>query len=323
MIANVDAGWYVFRVKTEFVLASALFILGTSICPSNGWAHTPFQILADFNPNEALDGKTVRCLNNQNQITQSQMDAILPVIANPQAREFHFSWHQIRQSWKNLSKQQKKQYLKEGWSAPEEKNLLILGNDENLESGKSVAGEDFLFMHRMMLHRIQKSLIEHGLPCINGWNPIPFNLNGDTLTGDSWPVPTESSVLPSTGDRQKILDEIKTLEKVYLEPNWLGSHSLSYVGQTIELTIHADMHLLWAGNPPAICEIDKNSPQCNYLLDNHSAIANPIFWKLHGWIDTVVNEWIQARGYKEIDLKCNSRPSCYQWKGTWVGKMMM
>lgn len=54
-----------------------------------------------------------------------------------------------------------------------------------------------------------------------------------------------------------------------------------------------------------------DDPSYNYLGDTYSSHVNPIFWKLHGWVDDRIEDWKNANGIV----------GQIQWKGTWVGKM--
>ena len=37
-----------------------------------------------------------------------------------------------------------------------------------------------------------------------------------------------------------------------------------------------------------------DAPQHDYLGDFHSSHVNPIFWKLHGWVDDCIDAWFAA-----------------------------
>jgi len=54
-----------------------------------------------------------------------------------------------------------------------------------------------------------------------------------------------------------------------------------------------------------------DDPRYNFLGDTYSSHVNPIFWKLHGWIDDRIENWKVANGVAGDEF----------WKGTWVGKM--
>ncbi len=81
------------------------------------------------------------------------------------------------------------------------------------------------------------------------------------------------------------------------------------------------MHMRWSAEPDAIRpDVDPTSPgdidtrwddpSYDWLGDTYSSHVNPIFWKLHGWVDDRIEDWRLAHGLDEIE-----------WTGTWVGNM--
>lgn len=280
-----------------------------------------FELLA----NQGASAAPVQCTLFSDNISNEQLNAIIPMLASPSMRSYHRDWHFLRSAWPKLSDSEKAKYLSEGWTPPRDENLLKSSNDSDLESGKSVAGEDFLLMHRKMIEMNQAILVSKHLPCIAGWHPIPVDLAGHTGNGDLWPVPTEQlqPYLWTEEGRQQALARIQAWETQYQDPAWLKAHSLSYVGQTVEVTIHGSMHDLWSGMPPCGADDDRNSPKCNFLENMYESHVNPVFWKLHGWIDSLIDQWVAAHGYHEISEDCGARPNCYQWKASWMGREMM
>jgi hypothetical protein len=90
-------------------------------------------------------------------------------------------------------------------------------------------------------------------------------------------------------------------------PRVLSQLPLGAYGNLIEFTVHNWMHMRWATaqprdpqtGKPAIrdgYDIDpKWDVQDNdYLGDFHSSHVNPIFWKLHGWVDDSIGAWQAA-----------------------------
>jgi len=89
----------------------------------------------------------------------------------------------------------------------------------------------------------------------------------------------------------------------------------------VEASIHQALHITYAGQYDPKCYDRNNSIQCDYLGSNYDAHVNKYFWKIHGLVDSYVGNWLAANGYTSIDVNCNERPKCYQWKGTWEGKV--
>jgi len=179
------------------------------------------------------------------------------------------------------------------------------------------SGEDFLYMHRQMIARVNAILAEvndPGYQRVEGWKSVPPPGDAD------YPIPD----FPGSG-----LEAIKSAdyyerflapwERQYTDPNYLRSVTLGQLGSDIEYTIHNDLHMRWA-SPSAIGYrpntllaqgIDEkwDNPAYNYLGDTYSSHVNPLFWKLHGWVDDRVEDWKKAHA---IDGEI-------QWQGTWVG----
>ncbi|MGH8948603.1 MAG: hypothetical protein ACRDXF_07060, partial [Acidimicrobiia bacterium] len=89
-------------------------------------------------------------------------------------------------------------------------------------------------------------------------------------------------------------------------------------------TIHNSMHIRWAATPgsslpfpeaptqvEAAIPPEWDDPAYDFLLETYSSHVNPIFWKLHGWIDDRVENWKVVNGVLGNDF----------WKGTWLGNM--
>lgn len=90
-------------------------------------------------------------------------------------------------------------------------------------------------------------------------------------------------------------------------PRVLSQLTLGAYGSLIEFTVHNWMHMRWASALPRDpdsgkpilrddYDIDKkwDAAEYDYLGDFHSSHVNPIFWKLHGWIDDCIDVWQAA-----------------------------
>ena len=58
--------------------------------------------------------------------------------------------------------------------------------------------------------------------------------------------------------------------------------------------------------------MDKIKYQC--LADTYSAHVNPIFWKIHGWVEDRLEDWREANNLKRIPWK-------YKWEGGPMSKI--
>ncbi len=93
--------------------------------------------------------------------------------------------------------------------------------------------------------------------------------------------------------------------------------TLGEFGARLETEVHDALHMRWAKAPTerrpppnGIDGIDPmwDDPSYDYLGDSYSAHVNPVFWKLHIWVDDRIEDWRTANELDRID-----------WKGTWVG----
>lgn len=149
-------------------------------------------------------------------------------------------------------------------------------------------------------------------PRVEGWQRVP------RLGDAEYPVPG----FPDSGREEVKSAEhferfVARWERRFNDARYLSGATLGQLGSDIEFTIHNDMHVRWAtpsplGYRPATApEIDPrwDAPAYDYLGDIYSSHGNPIFWKIHGWVDDRIEDWKRAHGVNgEID-----------WQGRWVG----
>ena len=90
--------------------------------------------------------------------------------------------------------------------------------------------------------------------------------------------------------------------------NWRVASQLTLgaYGNLIEFTVHTWMHMRWAtlsrdpesGKPEVRDDYDIDPRWDNlsndYLGDFHSSHVNPLFWRLHGWVDECITVWFSA-----------------------------
>ena len=203
---------------------------------------------------------------------------------------------------------------------------LLVGDAQEFSKLHSVSGEisgeDFLYMHREMLKMEQRMLAAQGKPCVAGWKELPAS-----ISDHSWPAPLKAPDHP-TGDSpsafwQKKLDLLRRNDAMLRDPKYLRLVSLNHMAQDVELYVHNVLHLLYS-DAASHCHGDWDaSSTCDDLMPPWSSPLNPHFWKIHGHIDDFIGLWLEAHDYKEIASDCAGRPACYQWRGTWVGKMDM
>jgi hypothetical protein len=232
-------------------------------------------------------------------------------MATREHRSHHFLWHLMRTSWMRLTAPQRRALLARfpGWEPP---RPALDADGQPIRDNNS--GEDFLYMHRQMIATVNEILARVGdpsYPKVEGWENSPAPDDPD------YPVP-ELTGLEDVKSASYYHQTMKPLADRFTDPSYLRSVTLGQLGSDLEFDIHNDLHMRWAGpsavgfrpRTPVTEEIDPrwDDPAYDYLGDTYSSHVNPIFWKLHGWVDNRIEDWRLANGIEEI-----------QWTGTWEG----
>jgi hypothetical protein len=204
----------------------------------------------------------------------------------------YFLWHAVRDGWERFEDEDKAKLKTRGWMTPRPS----LDENENVNLFNS-SGEDFLFMHRQMIKHVNdmlSQLRDPTYPEVIGWNPIPSPQDSDYPVPPYWvDAPFESGI--KTDDYY--FQVIKPMENRFTDLNYLSQISLGELGARLEYSIHAIMHLRWSSRPllgmrPNLSLVNSDTigtrwdaPAYDFLADFYSSHVNPIFWKLHSWID--------------------------------------
>jgi len=129
------------------------------------------------------------------------------------------------------------------------------------------------------------------------------------LPGDlDYPVPAWNTAPDIIKERKTAIyynNFIVGWENEYTDPDFLSQLTLGQLGSKLEYTIHNAMHLRWVSDPvtfrPSVfptnaetIDLQWDEPSYDYLADTYSSHVNHIFWKLHGWIDERIDDWINA-----------------------------
>ena len=236
-------------------------------------------------------------------------------------RIHHYLFHNVRNNWEFYDEETKSNIRNPGWEPPRQaikREPTRPGGWSNILDNYS--GEDFLFMHREMIHNVNEILgqiPELQYPSVKGWEMVPRPTDLDYPVPPAW----------TDGVTQVKSDEFFEnmfipWERQFTDPTYLSSVTLGHLGSELEFSIHNSMHMRWASQPtgdrpradptrPDLIDTILDDPSYDYLGDTYSNHVNPIFWKLHDWIDNRIEDWKNAHGITG-DI---------QWTGTWVGNM--
>lgn len=228
--------------------------------------------------------------------------AIRDYWANPLHRSHHALWHAIR-SGQSLNAQQRADATRLG----------LTGTPP--AAGQAGAGLDFLGMHRRMMETTERLAVRGGLPYRPlGWRPIPWSHNDPV-----WPMPPWSQAAvagdaatatwakgaASTGSMRHLADGY------FNDASKLVSVSLDKLGNDVESAIHGWLHMHFCTEPPA------DASTTDWLGDPISSHVNPLFWKLHGWVDSCIDRWERA----PAEIGPAMRDSGPLLAGRWVGNV--
>jgi hypothetical protein len=231
--------------------------------------------------------------------------------------------------WYNLDEPSKTKIRELGWGL--DRPPFTKEGTLDLSNG---AGEDFLFMHRKMIAMIKNEYVSQGVPYIESWKklrlPQPnaqqfvyseqddpanpgkkiyrFNsLESGNMIPPWYPIEGERVKFFKTPDFFRSV--MAPLDIIFDNARYLNTLSLGALGNLIEFTIHGWMHMRWSsisGLPR-----DKNTgellfretfdfdnrwddPKYDYLGEFYSSHVNPLFWRLHGWVDDRIEDWFNA-----------------------------
>ena len=252
--------------------------------------------------------------------------AVILMHAKRERRMHHFLWHQTRNMWLFWDEDTRSKIRALGWEPPRPARRPGLnGRPEMILDNNS--GEDFLYMHRQMIHTTNLKLAEVGDPNylkVEGWREIPRPDNQDYPVPPVWDTDDQqfNEFLENVKSREFFDTQFVPWENEYKSLEELAKMELGELGARIESTIHNMMHMRWCAeiqnfrsnvNAPNAETIDPqwDNPNYRWLGDEYSSHVNPTFWKLHGWCDDRIDDWMKAKNLTgEVS-----------WQGTWVGKM--
>ena len=222
---------------------------------------------------------------------------VIAMLASPEMRTHHAVWHFVRNRWHALSNAERQSYRAEGWEPPRLNPLQRPGDTTPAPPRDEGSGLDFLFMHRQMIAHVNHALDEADDPDyqqVDGWSPIPWDHNDA-----DWPMPPIYRPDVANAKAQSVTDLYRNqVEEMFENDDWLSQQTLNEVGAIIEDGIHNWMHMHWSAAPWFTGAPGQNRDDIrnDFLGSTYSSHVNKTFWKLHGWIDSRIEQWQQATG---------------------------
>jgi len=234
-------------------------------------------------------------------------------------RFHHNFFHQTRMLWHNISMEEQTAIRNLGWAPP--RPVVAYKKDGTQVNIIGDGGEDFLYMHRRMIAKVNAVAASAGSSWqVVGWTDCPPPGDQD------WPVPPQYEI---TGDfwYTDFVNGMKTdafyyntilpTENQLKDNDYLRTLTLGELGLKLELDIHTWFHVRFSEynqngyrvqsiHPTEFVDAKWDVPSYDWLSDFYSAHINKHFWKIHGWIENKIGAWQLANGITTIT-----------WVGTW------
>jgi hypothetical protein len=248
--------------------------------------------------------------------------AVVNEMARRDFRMHQLLWREIRRYWNQYPQDVQDRIRELGWEPPrperDENDAPIFNNN---------AGEDFLYMHRQLIQRVNGILIQVGDPAypqVEGWVRLPEPGDRDFPVPPAWFDPGSHPIVNRYISRIKsdiVYDKyFRYWEKTFTDSTFLRDISLGTLGGLIDYYLMNPFRRRWAAAPgatrPAVNPVDApaiepvwDDPRYDFLSDYYAMHVNPIYWRFLGWIDDRLEEWKYANGVFGDDF----------WVGTWVG----
>lgn len=250
---------------------------------------------------------------------------VIDAMADRAMRMHHMLWHSTRDSWADLTTAEKKVFSDHGWVPPRRSrgptNPATGDRPVELDNG---SGEDFLYMHRQMIAEVNGILAEVGdpqYPRVQGWVTIPAPDDADFPVPPAYGLPGGDPNGTQDVKSQAEDDRIHALEAQVTDPAVLRQVTLGRLGSFVEFFIHNALHMRWSAQMPEYrpggeeSNVDAkwDDSAYNWLGDTYSSHVNPLFWKIHGWVDARIDDWMAANNLQG--------PVPWSFQPPWSGPM--
>jgi hypothetical protein len=127
---------------------------------------------------------------------------------------------------------------------------------------------------------------------------------------------------------------IRWWDREFKNPQYLSTLTLGELGALLEWSIHNDLHMRFASVPrhPQTGELIPNGrpdndirelwddPSYDHLGEFYSSHVHPVFWRLHGWVDDRIEDWLEAHEATHPGQVERAQVHGVSWfkKGRWV-----
>jgi len=232
-------------------------------------------------------------------------------------RYYHLFFHSIRLNFLRLGMKQQHAIQNLGWMPPRSASafktdgteIALYGNDN---------GEDFIYMHRLMIGRVNKilkTLVNNPYKKIVGWKTIPAPGDKDYPVPATYDIPGQAATVEMITlfkSDDFYWDEIKPREDLLRDSDNLRGQTFGELGARLENEIHFFCHNRFSEantvgyriqNP--MTPLDRveekwDALAYNWLGDFYSAHVHPTFWKIHGWVENRVSDWQKANSLDRV-----------------------
>lgn len=268
-------------------------------------------------------------------------ESVIEHFADRLHRLHHTVWHGLRNTWEILRPTQRQAIATLGWEPPRLARQWLIAQGRPVFKRPYIgngSGEDFLYFHRQMLQMYRTLMKQTGAEPIV-WAEIPPPAGGeisDAIPG-AWEVPEAQDFerrIAALKSDAFFWGRMRWWDQQFKDPVYLATLTLGELGALIEFSVHNDMHMRWseqprdpvtnapltAGRPLGDIATKWDNPRNNYLGDFYSSHVNPIFWRLHGWIDDRIEDWFDAHKNKHPNEVMRQQVGGVEWfeTGHWV-----
>lgn len=296
--------------RKEFIKSAALGVGSLSIIS----AASAFGDDSNDNSKENNDKSNIKSSINPIALPLK----VAELFASRNHRLHHALWHGLRDYWNNeslVSELAKVEITKLYWNPP--RPSLKWNRDGWIPLTTNGSGIDFLFMHREMILEFDEAMKKEGADPDIGWKLIPEpgrpeSTHPGISVPPTWELPESLKWLERRFKAVKsdefYWSRMRWWDRDFHDHRYLRNLTLGELGSLIETSVHNDMHMRWAGTPidpetgkPTVMGRPENSMdkkwdnvKYDFIGETYSSQVNPIFWRLHKWVDSIIDEWFIA-----------------------------